>query len=105
MKKGTLQRKSKSGRYTILKKIMVSILICCLLLQLPVFPAYAVSSTPLQTNGQLKVKGTKIVNEYAAQSSAPVISQPVCARLPAHIPVTDKITIPAMKFSAKRYSP
>ena len=62
MKKGTLQRKSKSGRYTILKKIMVSILICCLLLQLPVFPAYAVSSTPLQTNGQLKVKGTKIVN-------------------------------------------
>ena len=50
-------------------------------------------------------KGTKIVNEYAAQSSAPVISQPVCARLPAHIPVTDKITIPAMKFSAKRYSP
>lgn len=41
---------------------VVIALICCLVLQMPMFPAYAGSSTPLQMNGQLKVKGTQIVN-------------------------------------------
>ena len=45
-----------------LKMVIISSLICCLLLQMSVYPVYAGSSTPLQTNGQLKVKGTGIVN-------------------------------------------
>lgn len=45
-----------------LKMVIISSLICCLLLQMSVYPVYAGSSTPLRTNGQLKVKGTGIVN-------------------------------------------
>lgn len=46
-----------------IEKSILLVLVCCLLFLIPVVSVHAKSKpTPLQTNGQLKVKGTKLVN-------------------------------------------
>lgn len=61
MEKRILQKRPGADRHTMFRKVLTGILVCCLILQLPVFQVYADTSTPLQMNGQPKVKGTKLV--------------------------------------------